>query len=86
MAKTFHKNILTTWVHEAVLAYGGSASIPEVCKHIWQNHENDLRNMGDTFFTWQYDVRWAAQQLRDDGVFKKSNDETITVKRNWELL
>jgi hypothetical protein len=25
---------------------------------------------GDFFFTWQYDIRWAAQTLRDKGALK----------------
>lgn len=37
-------------------------------KHIWLNHEQDLREGGSVFFTWQYDMRWAAQRLRNDGI------------------
>ena len=36
---------------------------------VWRDHEPDLRASGDLFFTWQYDIRWAAQRLRDQRVF-----------------
>jgi hypothetical protein len=39
----------------------------EVTKDVWAAHEDDLRASGDLFFTWQYDLRWAAQKLRDAG-------------------
>ncbi len=29
--------------------------------------EHELRSSGDLFFTWQYDIRWAAQYLRNIG-------------------
>ncbi|WP_308492285.1 hypothetical protein [Microbacterium terrisoli] len=55
------------FVVEALRSLGGSGSVVEVTKYIWQVHENDLRQSGDLFFTWQYDVRWAAQYLRNHG-------------------
>jgi hypothetical protein len=55
---------LQTWILEALRAKGGRAHLLDVCKHIWSKHEQDLRNSGDLFFKWQYDVRWAAQRLR----------------------
>ena len=58
---------LCDWVIEALKANGGRARIVEICKHIWEHHESDLRKSGDLFYTRQYDVRWAGQKLRDDG-------------------
>ena len=58
------KNDLKSWVIQALKEQGGSAPIPEVAKHIWDNHEAELRASGDLFYTWQYDMRWAADQLR----------------------
>lgn len=55
---------LMPWVLDALRAAGGSAAVTEVCKHIWTHHESDLRRAGDLFYTWQYDVRWAATKLR----------------------
>ena len=64
------KSDLATWVFEAVRALGGSASLVGVAKHIWDNHEAQLRASGPLFYTWQYDMRWAADSLRRSGRFK----------------
>ena len=59
-----NKADLIVWVEEALLELG-EATVVEVAKHIWENHEQDLRSSGDLFYTWQYAMRWAAQELRD---------------------
>ena len=43
----------------------------DVSKAIWEAHQSDLAASGDLFYTWQYDVRWAAQKLRESGVLMK---------------
>ena len=58
---------LSDWVYEALQSRGGEARIVDVAKHIWTNHQADLRASGDLFYTWQYDMRWAAKRLRDEG-------------------
>ena len=58
-------------VIEALKALGGKARIVPICKYIWENHQEALSNSGDLFYTWQYDVRWAGQQLRDSGILDK---------------
>jgi hypothetical protein len=57
---------LKPWVLEALNASGGCATVVQVCRHVWQHHEADLRRSGDLFFTWQYDIRWAATKLRHE--------------------
>ncbi len=61
---------------------GGKGRVLEVCKFIWRKHENDLRASGDLFYTWQYDVRWAAQKLRDTGKLIPLSGDRSGV---WEL-
>lgn len=61
---------LWLWVHEAVAALGGEASVVDVAKEIWNAHDGDIRKSGDLFYTWQYDMRWAAQRLREQGKLK----------------
>ena len=46
---------------------GGVGSVLEVTRTVWRLHEEDLLSAGDLFFTWQYDVRWGAQYLRNHG-------------------
>ena len=74
------KKDLPSKVIEALRKKGGSATIVDVCKYIWDNYENELRASGDLFYTWQYDVRWAGQTLRD-------NNQSIIRRRGiWELI
>lgn len=59
---------LQAWLVDALEAQGGAATIVKVCEHVWANHERDLRAAGDLFYTWQYDIRWAATKLRKRGI------------------
>ncbi|WP_072391806.1 hypothetical protein [Hyphomicrobium sp. CS1BSMeth3] len=68
-------------VVEALNEAGGSASLVEVAKYIWRTREQELRESGDLFYTWQYDMRWAAQRLRDRGVLQSASP----AERNWAL-
>jgi hypothetical protein len=67
---------------EAITALGGSGSVVDVCREVWASHERELRASGDLFFTWQYDIRWAAQILRDEGVLMSS---TEAPRGTWAL-
>lgn len=74
---------LDEWVHDALVELGGRGRIVDVCKYIWHNHERQLRDSGDLFYTWQYDMRWATDHLRRAGVMKPA---TVSPKGVWELL
>jgi hypothetical protein len=58
---------LKDWVYHAVQQNQGKTKLVNVARHIWDNHEQELRGSGDLFYTWQYEMRWAAQKLRDEG-------------------
>ncbi|TCP44374.1 hypothetical protein [Rhodovulum marinum] len=58
------KSDLQEWVFEAVHDLGGEATVAEVAKYVWNKYEPELKRSGDLFFTWQYDMRWAADRLR----------------------
>jgi len=64
------KHDLGDWIVEALRAKGGSAGLVQICRHVWEHHEDELRRSGDLFYTWQYDIRWAATNLRQAGVLK----------------
>jgi hypothetical protein len=55
---------LDEWVLQAIAALGGSGTILDVCRWIWESKRNDLETSGDLLYTWQYDVRWAIKRLR----------------------
>jgi hypothetical protein len=74
---------LRDWLVDALKAHDGSATIVEVCQHIWQNHKDELLASGDLFYTWQYDVRWAATELRKTRIMRPADASPSGI---WELL
>ena len=78
-----YREKMQLWVREALGALGSEGLIIEVAKHIWANHENDLRQNGDAFYSWQYDMRWAANELRRQsklGIRMKGNRSVWILK------
>jgi hypothetical protein len=73
---------LVPLVEKAIRSHGGSASVVQVAQHIWQHHEKDLRASGDLFFTWQYDMRWAALKLRK---MKRLAEPAGTQRGIWQI-
>ena len=73
---------LQDWVVEALKSIGGTGTIVEVAKHIWDNHNSDLKESGDLFYTWQYDMRWAATKLRNSN---KILPAEVSQKGEWRL-
>lgn len=64
------KTDLAEWLVKALRTTGGSAHHVRVAEAIWRAHEDELRDSGDLFYTWQYDLRWAAQSLRRSGTLE----------------
>ena len=62
---------------------GGQASIIEVCKYVWEKYKNNLQDSGDLFYSWQYDIRWAATELRKTGRMKPAE---ISPRGVWEVV
>lgn len=61
---------MKAWVLVALKSFGGKGWPKDVAKYIWEHYESDLKKSGNLLYTWQYDVRWAAQSLRDSGILK----------------
>ena len=76
------KHDLQDWVTSALRDAGGRAALIDVAKRIWKNHETELKASGDLFFTWQYDMRWAANVLRRRGTMKPAE---VSPNGVWEL-
>jgi len=68
------KSDLAAWVLEATEGLGGGGTVVEVSREVWRRHVSDLRDAGDLFFTRQYDMRWAAQRLRDAGLLMRADE------------
>ncbi|KFB98725.1 hypothetical protein GTGU_04396 [Trabulsiella guamensis ATCC 49490] len=76
------KQDLEKCVIAALEAHSGKATIVQVAKFIWKTYEKELKTSGDLFFTWQYDIRWAANRLRHAGRIKAVE---LSPKGFWEL-
>ncbi|MGE4500361.1 hypothetical protein [Hydrogenovibrio thermophilus] len=70
------------WIIEGLKANNGKGWPKEISKYIWENYEAQLKSSGDLLYTWQYDVRWAAQKLRYEGILKPVNGRRDLP---WEL-
>lgn len=77
------KENLREWLISALKANNGKASIVDVCKFIWNNYKIELEESEDLFFTWQYDIRWAATQLRKERIMCAADQSPQGV---WELV
>lgn len=71
---------LKDWVLEGLVALGGSGRVPDIARHIWENHRAELEASGDLFYTWQYAMRWAGQVLQKEGKLSKNGEG-----RTWQL-
>lgn len=70
------------WIVEYLNSSGGRGSPRDVSKYVWEKYESELKSSGDLLYTWQYDIRWAAQKLRNEGVLKSVNGRRDLP---WEL-
>jgi hypothetical protein len=78
-----NRSDLPAVVEHSLRELGGSATLVEVAKRIWETKEADLRASGDLFYTWQYDMRWAAQKLRDARRLSYGRDRGRQI---WQLI
>jgi hypothetical protein len=76
------REMMTEWVVEALQQLGGSGTILDIARRIWVRHEADIRAAGDLLYEWQYELRWAGDILRKDGVLRPTGDVPRGV---WEL-
>ena len=67
------KEMLPDLLYSVLKKMGGSASLLAVCKKFYSIYEVELKSSGDLFYTWQYDIRWAATTLRKSGRMKDAN-------------
>jgi hypothetical protein len=77
------KEDLQGWVVDALKHLGGNGTIVQVSKYVWDHHEKELKDSGNLFYTWQYDLRWAANRLRRKKKIRPAEDSPRGV---WELV
>ena len=60
-------SVMKEWIVSALNHFEGRAHYLTVSRWIWENHRQDLFEMGDMFYKWQYNIRWLAIELRKEG-------------------
>jgi hypothetical protein len=67
-------------VEAAIRHNGGKAPIVKIAQYIWERHHREIAKSGKMLFTWQYEMRWAATELRKLGKL------TDPVRGIWQLV
>jgi len=68
------KDTLKPWIAAILKSAGRRMTILEIAREIWRMHETELRKDELLFLTWQYEMRWSADQLKDEGKLEESRD------------
>jgi hypothetical protein len=76
------REVMKAWVREALRGLGGSATILDICKRVWERHSTEIREADDLFYNWQYEIRWAGDLLRRDRVIRPAKSSPRGI---WEL-
>ncbi len=74
--------IMTDWVVEALHQLGGKGNILDIARRVWDHHEPEIRAGGDLLYEWQYELPWAGDMLRKDGILRPTEDVPRGI---WEL-
>ena len=68
--KMVKRDTFKPWVIKALVENNGRAHLSVVTKHIWEKHQDEILASPKVIYTWQYDIRWAANSLRREGKLK----------------
>lgn len=81
----FTRADVADWIVDALQALGGEAHMHLVARKLWEQSGKKLTTADAMFYTWQYDMRWAAQKLRDQGRLLNSGNSDLP-KGVWALV
>jgi hypothetical protein len=51
-------------------------------KKVWEKHGEEIKSSGDSFYTWQYEIRWTGYILKKEGILKPTNESQ---RGRWDL-
>ncbi|MDD4815529.1 MAG: hypothetical protein PHQ62_00095 [Clostridia bacterium] len=81
-------DILYNIIHQL----GGKPNMMEIFKKFWKEYGSNFTTDDDIFYTWNYDIRWAATQLRKQRKMKPASTrentygEDVSSKGIWEII
>ncbi|MDE7405580.1 MAG: hypothetical protein K2M89_01740 [Clostridiales bacterium] len=79
-------------LYQLIKELGGSAAMMTIFRKFWKEHKNEIQEGDDFFYTWNYDIRWAATKLRKEGRMKEASRQENTHGANissrgiWEII
>jgi len=56
----------------------GSATMQQIFRRFWNLYKKKLNEADDIFYTWNYEIRWAATELRKQGRMKPAHSRENT--------
>lgn len=83
---------LPNLLYELIQDMGGSATMMDIFKKFWERYKTSLESSGDLFYTWNYDIRWAATNLRKTNRMQPASKQenvygaSISPKGKWEII
>ena len=79
-------------LYQIIKGFGGKATMMQVFRQFWKENKSKLSESDDLFYTWNYDIRWAATQLRKDHKMKPASTKENTLGQDlspkgiWEIV
>jgi hypothetical protein len=79
-------------LYTTIKSLGGSAEMQVIFEKFWEVYSKELEKSGELFYTWNYDIRWAATKLRKENRLKpaskkeNSHGADISPKGIWEII
>ncbi len=63
------------WIIAALNLHKGRANVTAIAKYIWENHREEIEKHPTALYTWQYDMRWAGQNLQKMSAEQREGSE-----------
>jgi hypothetical protein len=76
------RKMMTEWVIEALQKLDGKGTISAISELVWEEHKADIRAGRELLHEWQYELRWAGDILRKNGMLKPASK---TPRGVWSL-
>lgn len=77
------KSDLPNILYDIIRSLGGRADMMTVFEEFWRRYGATLTPPDPLFYTWNYDIRWAATELRKSGKMKSTH---LCEKGIWETI
>ncbi|MEG1070867.1 MAG: hypothetical protein RSE01_03480 [Akkermansia sp.] len=68
-----NRSDLPNILYDIIKSLNGKATMMDVFKCFWNKYGNQLTINDDLFYTWNYDIRWAATKLRKEDRMKPAS-------------